>query len=94
MYVVTVRFEIESGHVVEFRQAILLQASNSLSEKGCRQFDVCFDPEDETSCFLYERYDDRAAFEIHLASEHFKNFDQVVTPWTKSKSHHVWTQVN
>ena len=45
------------------------------TEPGCRQFDVCVEA-DTGRTFLYELYDDRAAFEAHLASAHFKAFDE------------------
>ena len=32
-------------------------------EPGCSQFDVCVDPKDKSRIFLYEIYDDRAAFD-------------------------------
>ncbi|MGI9470951.1 MAG: putative quinol monooxygenase [Rubripirellula sp.] len=87
MYVVTVEFEISPGYGVSFRDAMLKQAENSLrQETGCRQFDVCFDPECETYCFLYERYDHRQAFDTHLKSQHFRNFDAIVRPWITNKT--------
>jgi quinol monooxygenase YgiN len=36
--------------------------------------------------FLYERYGDRAAFEAHLASEHFLAFDAAVRGMIAAKS--------
>ena len=35
--------------------------------------------------FLYEIYDDRAAFDAHLASPHFRAFDAEVGPWVQDK---------
>ena len=95
MFVVTVWFEVHPEHADSFRERVLIQASNSLErEPACRQFDVSFDPADAARCFLYERYDDRKAFDVHLASEHFKQFDATVTPWIKSKKVEIWTQEN
>ncbi len=37
------------------------------------------------SFFLYEIYTDRAGFEAHLASAHYKSFDQLVQPWVADK---------
>ena len=94
MYVVVVEFEIAAEHTESFRDAILQQASNSLArEDACQQFDVCFDGEDLSKCFLYEKYDDRAAFEGHLQSDHFKQFDSLVSSWLKSKTVQTWTQM-
>ena len=93
MYVVTVEFEIHSDHIDAFREQMFMQAKNSLDfEEECRQFDVCFDPEDKAKCFLYEKYDDRSAFDAHLASQHFKQFDKTVCDWLKSKTVKCWQQ--
>ena len=87
MYVVTVEFEIDPIYVESFRVAMLEQAENSLrNEAGCQQFDVCFDPERETFCFLYEKYDNRQAFDEHLQTQHFHNFDAIVRPWITNKT--------
>ena len=73
MYVVTVEFDIKSEHSADFRQAIRQQAHNSISlETDCHQFDVCFDPEDDTKIFLYEIYSDPDAFQRHLKSNHLR----------------------
>ena len=95
MYVVTVLFDLHADHVSEFREAVLVQASNSLEkEPACRQFDVCFDPDDSTRCFLYEQYDDRAAFDQHLATEHFAQFEQTVANWISNKTVQVFDLAN
>ena len=50
------------------------------------QFDVCVDPTKPESVFLYEVYADRAAFDAHLAAEHFKAFDRTVSDWVTTKT--------
>jgi quinol monooxygenase YgiN len=47
---------------------------------------VCVDSADKASVFLYEVYDDRAAFDAHLATAHFKRFDAAVAPMVASKA--------
>jgi (4S)-4-hydroxy-5-phosphonooxypentane-2,3-dione isomerase len=87
MYVVIVDFRIKSECVAEFMALMLENARASReTEPGCRQFDVCVDPKEETSIFLYEVYDDRAAFDAHLAAAHFKRFDAAVAPMVGSKA--------
>lgn len=94
MHVITVRFEISRNHAARFREAVVQQARNSLgSEPGCHQFDVCEAPDDSgdaTIFFLYEKYDDRAAFDAHLDSEHFRLFDAAVKDAVVSKSVDSW----
>jgi len=76
MYVVTVLFTIDPSHRSSFEILTLKNASLSLKEKGCSRFDVCFS-EDGNQCFLYELYKDRAAFDEHLATAHFKEFNEL-----------------
>ncbi|PHS05800.1 MAG: antibiotic biosynthesis monooxygenase [Blastopirellula sp.] len=92
MYVVTVQFQIHSDHIKDFRGAVLTQAENSLElEPDCHRFDVCLDLESSGIFFLYEIYSNATAFEEHLASNHFLNFDKVVKPWITNKSVNCWT---
>jgi autoinducer 2-degrading protein len=75
MFVVVVWFDLTPGSAEAFRPLILRNAAESLKEPGCRQFDVCF-TDDGRRSFLYEVYQDRAAFDAHKATAHFKTFDQ------------------
>jgi (4S)-4-hydroxy-5-phosphonooxypentane-2,3-dione isomerase len=94
MFVVTVTFEVDPGHVEAFTAAMLTQARNSLErEERCTCFDVCRDPDHPERIFLYEIYDDRAAFDHHLASDHFKSFDRTVCPWVRQKTVGTWALV-
>ena len=87
MYVIVVDFRIKPERLAEFMPLMLENARASReTERGCRQFDVCVDPADKASVFLYEIYDDRAAFDAHLAAAHFKRFDTAVGPMVASKA--------
>jgi quinol monooxygenase YgiN len=91
MFAVTVNFLVKPAHVAEFTAAMKTQAFNSLNrEPGCHQFDVCFDANDPCRIFLYELYTDRAAFDAHLQTEHFLNFDKTVRDWTAEKAAENW----
>ncbi len=91
MYVVTVEFVVWPKHVEEFHQAIQQQAHNSLAlEPGCHQFDVSVDPQTRERILLYEVYAAEAAFQAHLASKHFMNFDATVRDWVKRKTVQSW----
>jgi quinol monooxygenase YgiN len=78
-----VRLQVRLAGNVEVSSAKLDEA---LAIAGCRQFDVCVDPADKASVFLYEIYDDRGAFDAHLAAAHFKRFDAAVGPMVASKA--------
>ena len=91
MYVVTVVFTINPPQFEQFLPLMLDNARRSREdEPGCRQFDVSVDDAQPGFVFLYELYDDRAAFDAHLASPHFVSFaaatqamvtDRVIRTW-------------
>ena len=94
MYVVTVVFVAKSAHREAFREAMLRNAQASRErEPGCRQFDVCVDPTDSATIFLYEIYDDRAAFEAHARSDHFREFDTTVRDWVAHKAVTIYERI-
>ena len=87
MFVVTVLFEIEADHVEDFRAAVMRQAENSVSrEPDCHRFDVSEDGADPAKFFLYEIYTDEPAFQTHLKSDHYADFNEKTTPWVKNKA--------
>ncbi|MEM9410089.1 MAG: putative quinol monooxygenase [Planctomycetota bacterium] len=91
MFVVTVEFEIHVSHLDKFMSAMKQQAETSLAqEPECHRFDVCQDPDSIHRIFLYELYTDRQAFDQHLATEHFKQFDESVKSWVVSKKVNTW----
>jgi len=86
MYVITVEFFIKESNVDSFKKRMLQQANDSLKkEKDCYHFDVCFDKENTNRVFLYEIYKDKNAFDVHINSSHYINFNEEVTPWVKEK---------
>jgi len=74
-YVVTVEFDIDPGQFEIFMRLMAENAEASRrAEKGCRRFDVCRPHDVVNRVFLYEIYDDEAAFQAHLRTGHFKSF--------------------
>ena len=93
MYVVTVTFRIAETRMEEFLPLMTENARTSLAEEtGCHQFDVCRTP-GENLVFLYEIYSDKAAFDTHLASAHFKAFDRAVADMIVEKSVAVFEEL-
>jgi (4S)-4-hydroxy-5-phosphonooxypentane-2,3-dione isomerase len=91
MYVVIVFFDLSANAFEAFRAAIVRNAARSRDEPGCRQFDVCFS-EDRSRCFLYERYDDPAAFAAHRTTAHFQEFDRISKPLYSRKTVETFLQ--
>ena len=81
MFVVVAAFEVNPADRERFLAIAHEDASRSVEcEPGCRQFDVCVDPEREGSILFYEVYDNAAAFEEHKRTDHFKTFDEGSRP--------------
>jgi len=92
MFVVTVVFEVEREEADAFLTRVQQQARDSLeNEIGCHRFDVSVCTKHRERILLYELYDDADAFAVHLASDHFANFDREVSPITRSKKIESWS---
>ena len=76
-YVIAVDFRLHPGRRGAFRRLIDENARASVrDEPGCRRFDVLEPKGEADRIFLYEIYDDRAAFEAHLKTPHFAVFNK------------------
>jgi quinol monooxygenase YgiN len=86
-FALTVMFRLHPGRMADFLPHVIANAAESLrAEPGCRVFDVCRPLNGPTDAvFLYEVYDDRAAFDAHLRTSHFLRFDADVGPMVASK---------
>ncbi|MET1414461.1 putative quinol monooxygenase [Roseibium sp. HPY-6] len=95
MFAVTVQFKIHDGMMDTFMPLMLENAKASLEhEPACRQFDVCSDPERPGEVFLYELYDDAAAFQTHLKTQHFLAFDAQVSTMIAEKTVATYSKVS
>lgn len=94
-YAVTVVFDIKPGQMEAFMPLILNNARCSVrDEPGCRQFDVCTDPDHPNTVFLYELYDDLAAFEAHQNMPHYKATGPKVADLVANKTLRTFSQVD
>ena len=91
MIVIAVEFTLKPDCVDKFRDRIRRHAKDSLAEAGCLQFDICSDRDDETKCFLFEKYVDDAAFEVHRSADYFKSLGTEIEPWVADKVLKIWT---
>ena len=94
MYAVCVTFHLKTGAADRFGPLMRANAQTSLAqESGCLQFDVLTDAAKPDAVFLYELYTDRAAFDAHLASAHFRSFDAAVADMIANKDIQTWGSV-
>ena len=52
-------------------------------EAGCRRFDVLVSEDEPDVVWLYEVYDDAAAFDAHLETPHLKKFQEDNVPFVE-----------
>ena len=85
-YVITVDFFLHAGTLEPFLRLIKENAQKSLSdEPGCDRFDVLIEKGSPDHVVLYEIYQDRAAFDAHVKSRHFAQFNTASQRYVKDK---------
>ncbi len=83
---ILVRFTLHPGARPAFLDLVKANAAASVaSEPGCTRFDV-LEGDEPDEVVLYEIYDDDVAFDVHLASAHFKSFDEASSPLVVTKA--------
>ena len=77
MYIFQVHHYIQPDKVEAYKAATLENARLTVQEPGVIRFDVFQDAEDPTHFSLFEVYQDDAAREAHLQTEHFEKWKAV-----------------
>jgi autoinducer 2-degrading protein len=77
LYINAVDLDIVPAERDNYLAAIKENSLAAIKEPGCRQFDILVLADDPNHLFLFEVYDDEAAFKTHRASEHFKKYASV-----------------
>jgi (4S)-4-hydroxy-5-phosphonooxypentane-2,3-dione isomerase len=73
-YVNAVDIDVVPAERDNYLAAITENGMAAAKEPGCRRFDILNLASDPNHFFLYEVYDNEAAFQAHRASEHFKKY--------------------
>lgn len=81
MYSLLLKTYLQPGSLEPFMDAMRVNATSSVrDEPGCLVFDVLSDRSDPQVVWLYEVYEDEAAFEAHLLTPHFLASRPLVDP--------------
>ena len=70
-YVVCAHWRAKEGREDRLAEVIAEMTPPSSAEPGNRFYQAHRAPDDPRLFFLYEQYDDEAAYEAHMDSEHF-----------------------
>ncbi len=71
-YVVSVTWTAKPGEEAAVKDALERLREPTLAEPGVQAWTPHRDPQDPTVFYIYERYDDEAAYTAHTETEHFK----------------------
>jgi (4S)-4-hydroxy-5-phosphonooxypentane-2,3-dione isomerase len=81
MFILNVHIHVLPEHLEAFKQATIINASNSVKEPGVVRFDFMQSVDDPTVFGLYEVYRDRAAVAAHKETAHYKAWADKVEGW-------------
>jgi quinol monooxygenase YgiN len=73
-YVNAVDLDIVPTELEKYLAAIKENGAATVKEPGCRQFDILMLASNPNHVFLYEVYDNEAAYQAHRATDHFKKY--------------------
>ncbi len=74
-YINAVDLDIVPSEREKFLSAIGEDAAATVKEPGCLQFDVLMLANDPDHLFLYEVYENEAAFRAHRESDYYKKYE-------------------
>ena len=74
LFIAAVEYDVMPGKLDDFLAAVNENAAASVKEPGCRELNVTVSQKDPNHVFIFEVYDNAAAAEAHLATEHFKKY--------------------
>lgn len=81
MFILHVHIHVLSEHLEAFKQATIVNATNSRKEPGVARFDFVQCVDDPTRFALVEVYRDRAAVDAHKQTAHYAKWAKEVEHW-------------
>ncbi len=81
MFILNVHIHVLPEHLEAFKQATIVNASNSIKEPGIARFDFMQCADDPTRFALYEVYRDRDAVAAHKLTAHYHAWAEKIEPW-------------
>ena len=97
MIILHVHVHVLPEHIEAFKQATIVNASNSVREPGVARFDVVQVVDDPTRFILVEAYRSREAVAAHQETAHYHAWAEKVEPWlaeprTRVLSHNIFPE--
>jgi (4S)-4-hydroxy-5-phosphonooxypentane-2,3-dione isomerase len=74
LYINAVDVDVVPGQIDNYLVALKENGAASLQEPGCHAFNIAVSQKDPNHVFLFEVYDNAAAFDAHRQTDHFKKY--------------------
>jgi (4S)-4-hydroxy-5-phosphonooxypentane-2,3-dione isomerase len=92
LLIMAVDYDVVPGQIDNFLAAVKENGTASVKEPGCRELNVAVSQKDPNHVFIFEVYDNAAALEAHLATEHFKKYKAVTKDMVaKREARPLWS---
>jgi autoinducer 2-degrading protein len=79
LYINAVNIDVVPGQIENYLAAIKEVGATAIkTEPGCSEFDITVSQKDPNRLFIFEVYDNTAAFDAHLKSDHYKKYAAAV----------------
>lgn len=94
MYAVTNLYTARPEHVGTLKTRLVQLAAATLSDDPtCRTFDICFDPDDDLTVFLYRVFETPEDFLAHLESDAAQEFQESVEGWVSASEQRAFRRL-
>ena len=93
LHIAAVEYDIVPGQVDNFLAALKENGAASVKEPGCREFDIMVSQTDPNHVFILEVYDNAAAVEAHIATDHFKKYKAATAGMTTKREARLLSSV-
>jgi autoinducer 2-degrading protein len=74
LYINAVDLDINPADIDAYLAALKENGAKSVTEPGCREFNIHVQASNPNHVFIYEVYDNAAALEAHRTTDHFKKY--------------------
>ncbi len=88
-----VEYDVVPGQVDNFLAAVKENGAASVTEPGCREFNVSVSQKDLNHVLIYEVYNDAAGAEAHTATDHFKKYKAATAGMTTKREAKSYSSV-
>ena len=92
-YINAVDIDVVPGQADAYLAALKENGAAAVHEPGCHEFNITVSPKDPHHVFIFEVYDNAAAFEAHRATDHFKKYAATTKDMVAKRDARAFTSV-